>query len=354
MKTKITIFLILIIGTGVFFSFKTHSTTTLPSYQNSKVSDENNLLQTPQDPTTSPSPVPTQVKQETKIAVVAPQNSSSTLKTSPAPTTPVPVANSNPTSTAVEPVKSDPSIIFLEDFNTTYSVKEADKLEDRTSPGWWLGSGAYFYSSNGVGSTLAGSLAKDDPLRKEFSISNPVDTDDGYHPQNIFRLVLTRGKWLNFRQEADFRIVGHNFSSSPNRNASNGLFFFNRYQDEFNLYYTGIRVDGAAVIKKKINGTYYDLSYKQIYKGLYDHETNPNLIPENKWIGLRSEIQTNPDNTVSIKLFIDKDNSGNWVLATEAKDDGKKHGGKAILDEGYTGFRTDFMDVEFDNYKVMQ
>jgi hypothetical protein len=78
------------------------------------------------------------------------------------------------------------------------------------------------------------------------------------------------------------------------------------------------------------------------------------LIPEQKWFGLRSEIKTNQDNTVNIKLFIDKDGNGNWTLATQATDDGKSYGGQAFLDEGYTGIRTDFMDVEFDNYKVTE
>jgi hypothetical protein len=36
----------------------------------------------------------------------------------------------------------------------------------------------------------------------------------------------------------------------------------------------------------------------------------------------------------------------------EAKDDGKTFGGAAILNEGYAGIRTDFMDVEFDDYKI--
>ncbi|MEK7147292.1 MAG: hypothetical protein AAB806_00185, partial [Patescibacteria group bacterium] len=70
------------------------------------------------------------------------------------------------------------------------------------------------------------------------------------------------------------------------------------------------------------------------------------------WIGLRSEVKTNPDNTVSVKFFIDKDKTGNWILIAEATDDGKSYGGAAILQEGYAGIRTDFMDVEFDDYRI--
>ena len=194
-----------------------------------------------------------------------------------------------------------------------------------------------------------------DPWRVAFFISNSLDTDNVYHPQNIFRLVA-RNKWQNLNQETYFQITKDNLSASPNRNATNGLLFFNCYQDAFNLYYTGIRVDGAAVIKKKINGTYYTLAQKSFYyaDAPYNRDTNPNLIPGQKWIGLRSEIKTNSDNTISIKLFIDKENNGNWQLALEAKDDGRSYGGAAILSEGYAGIRTDFMDAEFDRYQIIR
>ncbi len=249
---------------------------------------------------------------------------------------------------------SDASAPFVENFDTTYTVKEVGNMAKSASPGWWLSSGAYFYSAHGIGSTISGSLFAIDPWRVAYSISNPLDTDNGYHPQNIFRLVLNRGKWQNFQQEAYFQITKNNLSDSSNRNASNGLLLFNRYQDAFNLYYTGIRVDGAAVIKKKINGTYHTLAYKSFYSDTtpYNRDTNANLIPNQKWIGLKSEIKTNPDNTVSIKFFIDKDKTGNWILAAEAKDDDKSYGGPVILNEGYVGIRTDFMDVEIDDYKV--
>lgn len=49
---------------------------------------------------------------------------------------------------------------------------------------------------------------------------------------------------------------------------------------------------------------------------------------------------------------MDKDKTGNWLLAAEATDDGKSYGGTPILSEGYAGVRTDFMDAEFDDYKV--
>jgi len=57
---------------------------------------------------------------------------------------------------------------------------------------------------------------------------------------------------------------------------------------------------------------------------------------------------------VNIKLFIDRNKNGKWELILETKDDGKSFGGGAILNEGYAGLRTDFMDAEFDDYKILR
>lgn len=242
--------------------------------------------------------------------------------------------------------------VFIENFDTSYTVVEAGSMSASKSLLWWVSSGAYFYSVNGIGSTIIGELPTVDPWRVAFYLANPGDTDDGYHPQNIFRLV-TKSRWQNFRQETYFRIQNDNLSTSVNRNASNGLLFFNRYQDENTLYYTGIRVDGAAVIKKKVNGTYVTLAYKPFFAGSeYNRDVNPNLLPKNVWIGLRSEVKTDIYGKVNIKVYVDNGKTGNWVLAAEATDDGKSSGGAAILNEGYAGIRTDFMDVEFDDYRA--
>lgn len=244
---------------------------------------------------------------------------------------------------------------FYYNFKVDGVLDEAGKIDDSSSPYWWLNSGGQFFLKDGIGKTVQGELSILNKWRLAYVASNPTDTDNGYHPQNIFRLV-TRSKWQNFSQEAYFKIAKLNMSASVNRDASNGILFFNRYQNGNNLYYAGIRVDGAAVIKKKINGTYYTLAYNSVYKAdaPYNRDTNPNLIPGQKWFGLKSEIKTNADGTVNIKVFIDKDKTGVWILAAEATDDGKSYGGAPILSEGYAGIRTDFMDVEFDDYKIVE
>jgi hypothetical protein len=113
-----------------------------------------------------------------------------------------------------------------------------------------------------------------------------------------------------------------------------------------------LRVDGAVVVKKKYKGKYYMMAYKKILAGEYNRKSSPNLIPENEWIGVKSELRTIEDDKVQIKVFIDIERDGEWKEVLNVIDDGKKFGGRAILEEGYAGIRTDFMDVEFDDYRI--
>lgn len=232
-------------------------------------------------------------------------------------------------------------------FNVDGVLKEAGSISQSTSPYWWVSSGAYMKLYDYRGHTNQGELPSEDFWRLLYYQNNPADTDNGYHPQNIFRLV-TKEKWKNMRQEVYFKITKDNLSPSVNRAGHNGLLLFNRYVDQDNLYYTGIRVDGAAVIKKKQNGKYTTLSYVSgIYPGVYDRETNPNLLPKNSWIGIRSEVVNNADGSVTIKMYTDKNWNGVWKLVAETTDRNNP-----ITQEGRAGIRTDFMDVTFDNFKA--
>ena len=238
-----------------------------------------------------------------------------------------------------------------QDFSESGILEETAALSESDSACWWLSSGAYFITDGGVGRTVHGELPVDSPWYERFRRSSPGASDNGFHPQNIFRLVA-KGSWQNLRQEVYFRIVRDNLSESPDRNQSNGLLLMQRYLDSDNLYYTGIRVDGAAVIKKKINGTYYQVAYQKIFEGEYDRADSPNLLPKQTWIGVRSEVETKEDGTVEIRLFIDRNNTSIWELVLVGIDDGTSFGGEPLTQSGHAGIRTDFMDVEFDNYKV--
>lgn len=234
-------------------------------------------------------------------------------------------------------------------------LEEAGKIKESKNPDWWLNSGGIMNVSGGSFSTNMGSLEKGSRWRKLYAKNNPEDTSNGHTPQNIFRLV-NRNKYRDFSQSVYFKIDKINLTDSENRNGSNGILLFNRYQDGDNLYYTGIRVDGHAVIKKKIEGKYYTMKEKDILTNgnKYDKINSYNFIPVNNWIGIKSEIENTDEDTVLIKLYIDLEQKGDWQLVLETTDSGDAYGENPFLEKGYAGIRTDFMDVEFKDYKVIE
>ncbi len=231
-------------------------------------------------------------------------------------------------------------------------LEETSSMKKSKNSLWWLNSGGFMYFKEDGFSTNIGALPEDSNWRKLYAESNSRDTDNGYFPQNIFRLV-SRNKWKNFSQSVYFNIEKVNLSKSKYRNESNGVLLFNRYQDGDNLYYTGLRVDGNVIVKKKIEGEYFTILEKNIFKekGKYDKNNNPNLIPENTWLGIKSELENTKDNKVSIKVLIDFGN-GKWDSVIETEDEGDKYGKRPFLNRGYAGIRTDFMDVKFKNYTI--
>lgn len=242
---------------------------------------------------------------------------------------------------------------FKYNFYVSDVLEEIGSLLNSSSPYWWVNSGGQLVMKDGRGMTMQGNAPVGSKWRTLYAISSNTDTDGGLHPQNLFRLV-GRSKWKDFTQQIYFKIVRDNLSDSPNRNASNGLLLFNRYQDGDNLYYTGLRVDGTAVIKKKKNGSYYTLAQKKIFSGSYDEDNNPNLLPKDTWLGVRSKVYNNSDGSTSIHLYMDKNWNGRWTEILSAVDDGRSYGGSPISGEGYGGVRTDFMDVIFDQYNIVE
>lgn len=242
---------------------------------------------------------------------------------------------------------------FLYTFNVAGVLDESGNLKESRSPYWWLNSGGKLFIVDGVGKTATDGNAGD-KWRRLYNASNPYDTDEGEHPQNIFRL-LTKSKWENTRQELKFKIDKIILSESENRNESNGVLLMQRYQDRDNLYYTGVRVDGNAVIKKKREGNYYTLAITPIFysEAPYNRDTTPNIIPGNRWIGIRSEVATDNLGRVHISFSIDKQNNGAWQKTIEIVDDGHM-GGAPILAPGLSGIRTDFVEAEFDDFRIVK
>lgn len=239
---------------------------------------------------------------------------------------------------------------FKEDFSKTITVNEGGVASESAHPYWWVNSGGYLTSINGIGSTVLGELPVTSPWRSLYASENPIDTDNGYHPQNIFRLV-SRASYQDVAQSVYYKIDKINLSNSPNRNASNGILLFSRYQNGNNLYYLGLRVDGTVVIKKKKSGLYYTMAQKELFPGVWNTSLKPNLIPLKTWIGLKSVTKTE-GKKVSLKLYTDIGKTGTWTEVLSVVDDGVHYGGKAFVGKGFGGIRTDFMDVSFSDYLV--
>jgi hypothetical protein len=238
-------------------------------------------------------------------------------------------------------------------FNVDGVLEEAGSMDESASKYWWLDSGGMFIIQSGMGSTIQGPLPANNKWRMLYASSNSIDTDQGLHPQNIFRL-LTRSQWKNFRQQMYFRIKADNMSESTNRNESNGILLLSRFMDSNNLYYAGLRVDGHAIIKKKINGTYHTLVEEPVLAGTYSRDSKMSLLPKNTWIGLRSDVMNIGDDHVKIKLFADIGQKGNWVLIADADDLNDVEDGPIVDSEGYAGVRIDFMDVDFKDYRIYE
>ncbi len=264
----------------------------------------------------------------------------------PLPSLPPSRANSLPAAAAV----SSP---FTYHFSVPGILNEAGSMGNSTSPYWWLDSGGELILQGGVGETMQGVAPLLNHWRILYAISNPTDTDGGTHPQNLFRLI-TRSQWSDVSEEAQFYIETDNFSASPNHNASNGLLLMSRYVlDGQTLYYAGVRVDGTAVIKKKIHGIYYTMAQGKIFPGTYSgYVDDANLIPHAQWLGLRSETTTNADGSVTVRLYMQNAGQSSWALLLEATDKGQYGGTAPILGPGYIGIRTDFMDVEFRSFSL--
>lgn len=230
-------------------------------------------------------------------------------------------------------------------------LQERGSMGESSSPYFWLNSGGKLILKNGVGGTVQGRLPATDYWRVLYGKTNSLDTDNGYLPQNLFRLV-TKSKWGNFEQSVRFKIENTNLTATPNRAGYSGILMMSRYQDGYNLYYAGIRQDGTAVIKKKYRGVYYTLASGPAFKSStpYNKTTNPNLIPEQKWMALKTITSTASDGSVVVKLMIDRNDTGNWELLLTTTDKPGVNGSGVVTGPAYAGIRTDYMDVTFDDY----
>jgi hypothetical protein len=232
-------------------------------------------------------------------------------------------------------------------------IVETGTMNESTDHCWWLSSGGTLSIRQNVAQTIQGPLGPGSPWRERYSQSNPRDTDDGEHPQNLLRLV-TKARWQNYRQEMRFRINRINPSESTERGEWSGVLLFMRYQDSGTLYYAGLRMDGRAVIKKKFAGKYTTLGQRQVFGGphTYARQARPSLLPLEQWMDMAGVVRNQADGTVRIELYTrPQGDTGDWQIAVEAVDDGRLT--PAITEAGHGGIRADFMDAEFAAYTVI-
>jgi hypothetical protein len=241
--------------------------------------------------------------------------------------------------------------LAFQPFDTSYTIEEAGSMQESSSNVFWVSSGGRLAVQDTIARTIQGDLSQGDQWFASYKNANPTDTDGGLHPQNIFRLVA-KNVWGDARQELYYRFDTFNLSASPNRNATNGMFMMQRYKDAYNLYYTGIRVDGSVIVKKKIAGVYYTMGSARVFDGTYNRDTNPTLLPINQWMGFRTETVNTTTGGVTINVYTDATAAGIWTLALSVTDDGTQYGGPAFTTVGYSGLRTDFADVSMRGYTI--
>ena len=240
---------------------------------------------------------------------------------------------------------------ILYTFNVAEVFEESGSSSSSASQYFWLNSGAKLIIKNGIGSTIIGELPKNDPWRRVYAQTNPLDTENGAFPQNLFRLV-TQTAWENVEQELDFSIQEIHAINTHDRDAFSGIFLMSRYINSNTLYYAGIRMDGKAVIKKKLHGVYYTLAETQLFSSTisYDRISFPNLIPTNTWFRIASNTITTPQGAVQISLSFAHSQSEPLETVLTTTDTGVNW--PPITARGHVGIRTDYADVLFDNYTI--
>ena len=237
-------------------------------------------------------------------------------------------------------------------FSTPTLLEEAGGYESSLNNLYWLNSGAlaYVYGSTSI-RTLTGDLEKGSKWQRAYMVSNPIDTENGYHPQNLFRL-FTKAVFSDAVYQTYFKITKIVLSQSPNRNESNGVLIMFHAKDNANLYYAGLRVDGTAVIKKKTTGDYMTLGEVPVFAfAKYDKNSNPNLLPLDVWLGVQVKIKELPLKQEDITLSIDIGNSGMWVPMIHVIDTFQNNV-PTLFEPSHAGLRTDFMEVQMKDFTI--
>lgn len=209
-----------------------------------------------------------------------------------------------------------------------YAYHNPTSPDAKKSAVWELTSGSLF-AGGGAGWTGV-------PDDKAVNAGSTAGTNSA-----VFRMNTVRKDFGNVA--VTFRLLNQGLKAAPSVPAQqwDGVHVWLRYQSQYSLYYASInRRDNTAVIKKKVpggpsnGGTYYNLS-----------PSVPNPVPYNQWQTVRAEAVTNPNGTVTIRLF----SSGRLVV--QATDNGSM-GGAPIRAPGGVGLRGDNANFKLDDFVV--
>lgn len=236
---------------------------------------------------------------------------------------------------------------WLYTFNADGTLNETNSPSGSTSSFLWLKSGGKLVISKGIGSTIQGSLPAADPWHLAYAKNAAVSTDHGTHPQNLFQMFSKTSAKDTTAQISVMR-TADNLANVANRHPYNGESLIARYHDANNFYYAGIRNDGYVVIKKKSGGAYTTLAQKKILPGTYS-TSNPDLIPLNKWIGLKLTVIDNASGVPTLTLSTDVGSTGTWTQQLSVADRSAP-----ITGAGVVGVQSDYADAKFDNFLVAE
>lgn len=181
---------------------------------------------------------------------------------------------------------------------------------------------------------------------------------------NVFRLNTVRrfagplAVSLKLKQIAEI----HHPHCDSDDSCWHGTHVWLRYQNQFDLYYVSVnRSDGKVVIKRKVpcggdnSGTYVLLG-----------DYVPHDFRTGVWNSYTATIQTNPDSSVTIKLYdngysrsrpvdVATDHGGtnpNWSLRCRIRGHYRSAAYPPITAAGAVGIRGDYANFEFADFRV--
>lgn len=204
-------------------------------------------------------------------------------------------------------------------FNSAGTLAQSASATQSRSQYLWLAAGRSLVIQNGIGATPAGTT--------------------------IYQL-FNKTSVTNASVQIDVNRVKDNLSNSADRKSYLGESIITRYTDANNYYYAGIRADGAAVIKKKVNGVYTTLAQKQVLPGTYS-TTNYDLMPQGKWMSLKLVVADNAGGQPVLTFSTDIGRTGTWTQALAVTDTSA-----ALKSAGLVGIQNDYADAQFDNFIV--